>query len=337
MTLYAIDAIDEALAATKEFLWPVALRRWAKLAVILLFVGGVGGTNPLQLSSGSPPNGSDFSVSELPELPADGPTLDPQLMGLFVLAGLGLLGLILLFMLLGAIMEFVFVESLRQDAVSIRAYWRRYWPRGVRLFFFRVIVGLLTLGSLGALIGLFVYPMLTGRTMLSLAFLVILVPVGLVIVIGSGLVTGFTTMFIVPIMLLEERGVLAAWQRFWPTMTAQWKQYAAYAVLGFVLQLAGGIIAGIGTVIAAVLVGIPFGLVGLFGWGLLTVNPVLGGVVIAIAAGLFLLAVLCLVLLIRVPIQTYLRYYGLLVLGATNDTFDVLGRPRSSESEANLP
>lgn len=61
------------------------------------------------------------------------------------------------------------------------------------------------------------------------------IPVFIVVSILSGLITGFTTMFVVPVMFGDERRVLSAWRRFWSTLTGQWKQYVAYAVVGFIL------------------------------------------------------------------------------------------------------
>lgn len=43
MTWYAVSAIDDALEATWEFLFPVRGWRWLKLAVVVFFLGGVGG------------------------------------------------------------------------------------------------------------------------------------------------------------------------------------------------------------------------------------------------------------------------------------------------------
>jgi len=50
-------------------------------------------------------------------------------------------------------------------------------------------------------------------------------------------------------------------------------------------------------------------------------------------AVVFGLAVLVLTLFVSVPVQTYLRYYALFVLGDTNDAFDVIADRRRAVRE----
>ena len=53
VTLYAFDDIDDAIDATRAFLWPFDLGRWAKLALVLFFLGGTGGSfNPFGYNFG---------------------------------------------------------------------------------------------------------------------------------------------------------------------------------------------------------------------------------------------------------------------------------------------
>ncbi|MFB6301836.1 MAG: hypothetical protein ABEH78_03100 [Haloferacaceae archaeon] len=335
MTLYAVDAIDDALDATRAFLWPCDRGRWARLALVALFVGGGGGFSPLQFP-GSTPSGPGSGTGP-PGMP--GPDALPSVGGAELAAIVGVVAVVVLFALgfalVGAVMEFVLVESLRQEAVGLRRYWREHWRRGVRLFGFRIGLGLLTLGVAGLLAALFFAPVLLGEGGgLSVALLALVIPAFLLVAVVSGIVGGFTTVFVVPIMLLEERGLLAAWRRFWPTMTGQWRQYAAYAVLGWVLQLVAGIAAGVATLLAALVIAIPLGVVGLVGAGLLAVVEVAGWAVIAVAALLFVLALAALSLLVAVPVRTFLRYYALFVLGDTNEAFDVIPERRRAVRES---
>lgn len=234
------------------------------------------------------------------------------------------------FMLASAIMEFVFVESLRREAVTIRRYWNGRWRQGVRLFGFRVVVALLTLLVVGGVLAIAFAPALLGTGQISFALLVLAAPVFIVLALVSALVNGFTTALVVPIMIVEDRPLLSAWRRFWPTLTAQWKEYAVFAFMRFVLQIAAGILVGILTLLAVVVVAIPLGIVAAVGVGLLSVMELLGVAVIAFAAGLFLLSVLVIALFAAVPVQTFLHYYALLVLGDTNDAFDLIPGQREA-------
>ncbi|MFB6160517.1 MAG: hypothetical protein ABEJ61_04990 [Haloferacaceae archaeon] len=313
MTLYAVDDVDDAVAATRSFLWPVDRGRWVRLAVVVFFVDGGGGV-PFQFTGGAP-GGAEPSPPGGPGVPA-APDAVPSVGGadladLAVVAALvALVGLVLLgFLLVGSVMEFVLVESLRREAVTIRRYWRERWRQGVRLFAVRLVLGVLVLGVVGLLLAAALAPLLLGTGAFSLVALLVAVPV-VVVAVAIGLVDGFTTMFVVPVMVVEDRGVLAAWRRFWPTATGQWKQYAAYAVGGVVLQAAAGIAAGVVTLLAAAVLAVPFGVVALVGVGLLGVLSVAGWAVIALAALLFGLGTAVVALLVAVPVQTFLRYSG---------------------------
>ena len=332
MTLYAIDAIDDAIDATRAFLWPFDRGRWLRLAFVMFFIGGVGSVNPLQFG-GSTPSGGGPETPGTPGTPGT-PEALPSIGGaeLTVLAAIiGIVVLIaLVFMLVGSIMEFVFVESLRREAVTIRRYWSDRWGQGLRLFAFRLLLGVLTFGLIGLVFVAALGPVVFGDGGFSLGLVLLAIPIAFVIVMLSGLVNGFTTMFVVPIMIGEDRSLLSAWRRFWPTLTGQWKQYAAYAVMGFVLQLVGGILAGIASLIGAIVIAIPLVLVGLIGVGLLMVVELAGWVVIGLAVVLFVLALIVLSLFVSVPVQTYLRYYALFVLGDTNEAFDLVPERRQA-------
>ncbi|MGQ4556090.1 DUF7544 domain-containing protein [Halobellus sp. GM3] len=336
MSLYAVDAIDDAIDATRAFLWPFDLRRWAKLALVMLFVGAGGGFSPFQFSGGAP-SGTGSDVPTPPGGPG-APSPEMVLPGGAELAVIGLIfGVIAVivfgFMFVGSVMEFVFVESLRRESVALRRYWSERWRQGGRLFVFRVILGLLTLALVSGIALAVLAPIVFGDGGFSVGLLFLAVPVVILVVAVSGLVDGFTTMFVVPVMIAEDRTLLSAWRRFWSVMTGQWKQYAVYAVLGLVLQIAAGILASIATALAAIVVAIPLGVVGVVGIGLLSVAEIAGWAVIAVAILLFVIAMFVAGLFISVPVQTYLRYYALFVLGDTEAAFDVISDRRQAVRE----
>ncbi|WP_142859370.1 DUF7544 domain-containing protein [Salinigranum halophilum] len=327
MTLYALDDIEDAIDATREFLWPIERGRWLRLAVVLFFTGGVGGFNPFQFSGSSTPS--------TPSTPGPGPTPSPELPSLgtpevaIIAAIIAIIALVFLgFLFVGSVMEFVFVQSLREEAVSIRQYWREHWRKGLRLFGFRLALSVVTIGVVGGVLVAVFAPVFLGGEVAALGLLFLAVPVLVLVVILSGILDGFTTMFVVPVMLLEARGVLASWRRFWPTVRREWKQYLAYLFMSLVLALAGGIVTALATLVGAIAVGIPLAIVGLVGGALLGVVHVVGWVLIGLAVALFVVALFVLTLLVAVPVQTFLRYYALLVLGDTNEAFDVIPERR---------
>lgn len=338
MTLYALDDLDDAIAATQAFLWPFDLGLWAKLALLTFFVGGVGGTNPLQFGgSGGAPTGGGPNPPGAPAIPESIPTIGGPEFAIIVTVLSIVFVLGVLFLLIGSIVEFVFVESLRREEVAIRRYWSEYWGRGLRLFGFRLLLGALAFGFIGLLGAVVLAPVLFGTGELSLVWLPVVIVLGGGVAALSGLINGFTTVFVVPIMMVEERGLLSSWRQFWPVLTGQWRQYLVYAIAGFILQIAGGIAAIVATAIAALVVAIPLGIVGVLGAGLLSISQIAGWTVIAVAAALFVLALIIIVLFTAVPVQTFLRYYALFVLGDTDGSFDLIPARRRTVREYHRP
>ncbi|WP_049980905.1 DUF7544 domain-containing protein [Halolamina rubra] len=331
MTLYALQDIDDAIAATRAFLWPFDLGRWVKLAFVAFFLGGTGGVNPFQFSGS--PQGTPTGPTDPGGAPNFRAMIDAISTTEWLLIG-AVVGAILLiglaFAFVGAVMEFVFVESLRRERVAIREYWRGWWWQGGRLFGFRLVVGLLSLLLAGGAIVAAVWPLLTGTPGFSLPLLFVAIGVAFVVAIVGSLVNGFTTQFVVPVMIAENHNVLAAWRRFWPTLTGQWKQYLAYVVLRFVLAIAVAVVVGVISFVAALVLAIPFVMVGLIGAAALGAAPMVGWGIILFAVALFVLTLIALSLLVAVPVQTYLRYYALLVLGDTEEAFDLVADRRQA-------
>ncbi len=326
MTLYALDDVGDAFEVTSEFLRPVEARTWAKLALVVLFIGGAGGNvTSFQSSVGG-------SAGPVPDLSA-GPglwLLIAAIVGVALVVGL-------VFVLVGSIFEFVFVESLRREEVSIRQYWGQRWRQGVRLFAFRVALGLFLLGG-GALLAASIVLPLVGFDPLGglwLAGVVLLLPVFLVIAIVTGVVYVFTTIFVVPIMVLEDCGVVAGWRRLWPTITRDWKQYLAVALLYVGLAIAGGIVVGILTALSLLILFIPFGLLFAIAFGLFAfVSEVLGFLAFLVLGVAGVITAIAVVAVVQVPVQTYLRYYALLVLGDIEPPFDLIPDQRAAIRDA---
>ncbi|WP_435347970.1 DUF7544 domain-containing protein [Haloarchaeobius sp. HRN-SO-5] len=328
MALHALEDIDDALDATRNLLTPVDRTTWVKLAVVVFFIGlpGVNGGSSGYSFGGGDANGG---------APPGQPPLEPSGQTWLVIGGivLFLLLLALAFLLVGSIMEFVFVESLRTEEVWIRKYWNWHWRLGVRLFGFRLVLGVVTFGS--AL--LLVLPLLLagfgGGPVgggLAVGVFVVLLPLFLVLTLIVGVVSGFTTVFVVPIMILEDVNVLPAWRQLWGSIKRDWTQYLAYAVVGFVLALVGGMLVALLTGVAALVLLIPFGVLAAIGVGLFLLFEPLGVAAFVVLAILFGLAVLAVAALVQVPVQTYLRYYALLVLGDVDSEFDVIPRQRAA-------
>jgi len=330
---YAFAALSDARDATEGLLRPVDRGRWLRLALIALFVG-VGGGAPTGGNFNVPSGGGgggggggpppDFSALSMP---------DPGSIAAIVLGILVLIVLLsLVWSAIGAVMEFVLIAGLRDRDVSIRAPFREeFWP-GMRLFGFRLLVGL---GSL-LVLGLPLIAVFGLGISVSPALLVLLVPLMILFGIAalvSSIVLGLTTDFVVPTMLTEDRGVLDSWRRLWPTLRAEWKQTALYVVAKFVLGIAVSLAVSLVVLLAALIVAIPFALVGgaLFFATSAAGAHTVGWVLVGILVALYVLVLIVVGLIVQVPALTFVRYYSLSVLGMLVPELDLVGVDRPEE------
>jgi hypothetical protein len=340
MALSALDAVSDAFEATKRFLLPLDRARWFRLAVIMLFVTGVGASFPNVPTGGfgtptePPPDSGATGTAAGSDLGAVTPDITPLLLLFLVGVVLFVAAIAILWAVTGAIMEFVFVESLSSERVRLWTYVRRHWRRGVRLFLFRVGVWLVLAGIvliplaiLGVALG--GWPLGQWGSATAIGLILLAVPLFLASLLASGLVLGFTNMFVVPVMLAEEHGVIAGWRRLWPTLTGAWKEYLVYLVVSVLLGFAIGIAAGFLMLLILVVIGIPFAVVGIPLVFVLGLGGV-GGLVALVLGLMYVVVVFVVTLLVRVPFQTFLRYYALFVLGDTNPDFDVIPDARAA-------
>ncbi|WP_436908045.1 DUF7544 domain-containing protein [Halosimplex marinum] len=335
MSLVALDDITDAISATKRFLAPVDRVRWFRLAVVMFFVGGAGLTFP-----GAPTTnfGGDTDTPEPgPGAPDITPELTPELVALIL--GIVAVGVVafLLYSVVGATMEFAFVAALRDEEVRLRRSVRRYWRRGLRLFGFRLTVWVASIAAaaaillgVGAALGGWPPTAWSDGTILAVVFLAI--PVLGVGALVLGVLLGFTTVFVVPVMLAEDRGVLSAWRRFWGTLTDEPLEFLAYLLLSFLLGIGVSMAVGFLLVLLLIALAIPFLVVGApLGFALaMAGGGTAAGAVILVLVLLYGLLVFVGGLLIQVPFQTFLRYYALFVLGDVEPDFDVIPTARAA-------
>jgi hypothetical protein len=341
MTWYAVDALGDAIEGTRKFLFPLDVKTWLRLAVVVFFLGGFGTSSPFQ-------GGTQFSTG--PDQPIPSPPSDVSLpvdiVTLIVVLLVVSVAIGVVFFLVGSVMEFVLVESLRTREVHVRKYAGEFFGQGLRLFVFRFVLFLVVFLPVIALVLSAVSAFPSVLPTIAFGTLLVFLPVFAVFVFFVALVDGLTTDFVVPVMVarergeptgwqdswLRERGVVAGWRAFWPTLRREWKQYGIYLVLTFFIAIAVGFLVSIAAGILSVLLLVPFAILGIlvllaFG-GLSAVGTTLANPVALALFGLLVLAyVVCLLValaMVRVPIRTYLGYYSLFVLGDTEEKFDLI-------------
>ena len=327
MVLHAVDDLADALTATRQFLVPFEWDKWLRLALLSLFVaGGSGG--------GTPPNTFQFTT----EAPTFGPGFDGAAgpiqsalqQNLGTIVALVVLGLLVALVVawIAATFEFVFLRALRTDEVHVRRYVGELRGKGTRLFLFRLLFGLGIAVLVGGLALLVVGPVLLGLSQQLLLALIALAPVFFIVGLLAAIIYVFTTAFVAPIMLLEDRGVLSAWGRFWQTFKTDWEQFLVFLLVGLFVMIVFGILLGIVTAVLGIVVAIPFALLffGILMAGGGFANPIWW---IVLGVPLFLI-ILVVGAFVQVPVQSYLRYWALLILGDVDENLDLIPETRAS-------
>ncbi len=312
MALHATDNVGDALEAARELLLPFDRGTWLRLALVSLFVGGVGGA------------GSSFQTGTTPStdgLEFGGGAGIGEVLPLLVAVVLVALAVGAVFAFVGSVMEFVLVAALSTRTVRVRSRFREHLGDGVRLFAFRA--ALLVVGAV------FVAGpvLLVWLGALSWLFLLVAVPFMLVAGVVLGVLHGFTNVFVVPVMYADDCGLLEAWRRFLPVARAEPGEYLVYLVLSVILSMIGGVGVSIVVGLVAIVVLIPLVIV-----GALTVFA--GGfspLALVVLVPLVLLAVVLMAAIyavVSVPVVVYLRYYALLELGDTSE-YDLIPELRA--------
>lgn len=329
MTWHATDVLDDAYSATKALLLPFSIARWVVLAVVVFFVGSA---SSFAGTVNTPPNVStlpDFTIdigNGLQPIGADPTAFLAPALAVIVLGAIVFLGLIVF--VVAQIMQFVFVRQLTEREVRIRGYFGESLGPGVRLLAFWIA---LAIGLVLLLIAMLFLTIVTFGL-----FILLLIPLFILGGVGLWILFRFTIDFVVPIMLVDEVGVLDAWRRLADELRVEWRQYGLYALVRFGLELAGGIaITAAGFVILLVL-GIPAAIIGFALYlALAWVSSTLALVVVGALALLVFLAVVALTtVLVGVPVETYLRYYALYVLARVSPEYDMLDAVRAAVDEA---
>ncbi|MDJ1430628.1 hypothetical protein [Halostagnicola sp. A-GB9-2] len=333
--MYAVDDLSDAIDATREFLTPLRIGFVLKLALIVFFVSSLGMTGPgipmgdIGMYSEDPTQTQEWAEFE-EEFEAETGEEFPleELIAGLVIIGLIFMGIWLVYALIKAIMEFVFIESLRSDEIHFRRYFKENLGRGLRLFVFRVGVILASIALVG---GPLYYVATTGGGLdqASGSTLGAFVAYGFVVTLVYSAVLRFTSEFVAPVMLFEERGVLSAWSRFWSTFKANWTEYVVYLVIAWILLLVITITAWAVIAITSFVLAIPFMILLFILVAVLAELGAIGGILLFLFVFLGFLLFLLVLSLVWAPITAYFQYYALLLLGDTDGELDLIPDQRA--------
>jgi hypothetical protein len=311
---YGFSEISGAVDRAKGLLWPFQWGVWLRIALIGLFIGGCG----FNIPSGSfgDVSDTDLSMGISSDLGMDALGLILIIVGVVLLLGI-------ICMFISSVLQFVFVDCLMSGRILLTRTFKERSGKGFRLFLFNIGISLIFLLVIVALALLLFLPLVGGTpsgdalviaAMLPFFFLVLL------LMIPLALIALFTNDFVVPVMIRDDCGVLAAWRRVITLLVSEWKQAVVYVAARFVLGIVAVILMVIALLIAVLITAIPFVIIGVLAMMVFDMMNVM----LLLLLIPFGLVVLLEALLINVPIITFFRYYSLQVLGKLDAAYVLL-------------
>lgn len=271
----AADAISPAIERSKQLLFPFKAEKWFALGfTVFLARCSEGGSSSFQFpTSGigkpTPAPAGPGAFSEFQRLLEAGlrALRDDLLLYSLLGAGAFLIGLAVWTFVLwfSSRAKLMFVESVVWDRVDVSAQWPRAAELGFSLFKFRAAVtfigGVLMLAAAGAAIvvalpdwrtSTFLGPhAIVGYSVLAASFLLLAVPLGITLALLDD--------FVVPLMVVRNTPVTAAWRVFRAEVAAgNVGGILLFYVLRFVLGLAIAVAVAILTCATCCLTSIPY-------------------------------------------------------------------------------
>jgi hypothetical protein len=373
MSWYGVDAVDDAIDVTREFLFPFSVGRWVRMAVVSLFTSGGGGAGQIASNAGNigarlagsagfsgVPGGAGAWAALLVSLPTVlvGGTVagrSPRSIGGVLQAepipeagAVGALGtavllailvLVIVAILLPPIFEFVLVDAIASDDLGILRDAGSHLTNGIRLLGFRIGLFVAFVAPPAAVVAAVVLSNTQMRPLMNnVPVIVALALAVLIYVLVFAFIDRFTVEFVVPAMVADGGGVIDGWRRVWPRLRGQLRQTVVYIVMhwlvGIGISIVSVVLALVGLLaVGAAAAGIGF-VVGTVTSGAASTDLGVGlGVLAGIAVGVPIFIVAVL-LPIQVLTVTYRRAYELAALGRFADSLDLVARYRDDDGSA---
>ncbi len=340
--LSASDAVTPAIELTKKRLFqPFRFGVWLRMALLGLLTGEAFGSGGCSGSGGDWPNWPEESDGGSDALLAlAGPSWEAirPYAAWIVLGVLAAIALSFVWLYIGSVFRFVLFDAVVADRYRLREGWRRWQEQGIRFFIWQVVYGLASSAIFLIIVGLpvlFAWSAGIFRNPKEHLALLILGGLGLfvvllVLVFVSAAIGIFAKDFLVPVMALENLGIMDAWRRVLPLMDAEKVPYVIYLLLKIVLAIGAVIIFGIidlillfgfiivvGIIVAAVLLSGGTGMV----WDAVSIFFAAVAGVTALTAFFFLLA------MVYAPGLVFFQSYALIFLGSRYPQLDALLNP----------
>ena len=241
-----VDPISPAIEWTKEMLFrPFDIGKWFTIGFCawLAFLGEGGSFN------GGGPGGGDGRPGQGWE-EMKGFVLEHLVM--IITIGISVFMVIMVVsvvvMWLKSRGRFMFLHCVALNRAEVKLPWNKYCLQGNSLFLFRLVLGIISsVLILPTIVGgifsvIFMVRNQTFFTLAGIGVLVLLVLFLIALIVIFGLISKFTTDFVVPIMYLRQNRCMAAWGEFWGLLRNNKGRFALYILFQIVIAMAVGFI-----------------------------------------------------------------------------------------------
>lgn len=235
------EALSSAFDDVLRLLFtPFDGRRWIKLSILCLFLGGGTPSAAFHWSLGSLPSDVGFrdALEQVRQYVG-------QHLWLVILATVLSLTLGLILLYLRSVFRFMLVDSLLKQEVFLGPAWADTQSLG-RSYFFWLLGALVAVGTALAVVTVIAFPYLRAASPAgsrswasSVALASLLAAVVLVGLLGALVIT-LTDDLVVPVMYAERLPLLAAWRKLWKNLRADTASFMVYVLLRFVVSVAVG-------------------------------------------------------------------------------------------------
>lgn len=297
MSFLGIDLIDNCIAKTKNFLFPIKKKIWLKLGVVTILAGMGAGSN------------FNFNIGQ--NIPAEFTQWILNNLHWILIGFVGLLVIGIILTLIRALFNFVLLDSIENQQCLIKKSLSENTDLVISYFWLSLIInGIFMIAILGLLAPIMIkgYQNISNPMILtSSPYFWLAIPLAILLAIVSGVINGIIYNLVMPDMYLKRIKALQSWKNMYRLFFKQLKEVIIYWVFKFLLGIASGIL----SIIVFFLLLIAFGIVGLilFGIGFLIsmLSPLLIAplIIIGVIIGIlyiFLFAYSVAVVLVPIPV-----------------------------------
>lgn len=309
-------SLEEAYDRTIILLWPPRPGIWFRIAIIALFLGG-GMINP-------------FGSHDIPETSIFSPGSIAPYDTILILVGTAILIGGFMYVVVSAIFQFIFVDCLSSDKIFLTRTIRIRWRKGVHLVgFYMLLLSAIIMAVIGVTLLLFIPLFMQGKPDLMhllitlvealVMLFFVLIPVWILAILAAD--------FVVPVMIVDDAGVIGGWKRVFSLFQGNWREVGMYIGLKIILILISGIILGIILFLISILIGLTDIVLSMN----TTIPPAFSSydqVRIILGTG----AMMLISLFLLVPVVTFFRYYSLVVLRDLGSVYNLLPDNEKTEN-----